>query len=113
MLRELDDHILHRRNVAVETTLSGRRHARWIPRWQQLGYAVKLIFLSLPRVELAIARVATRVKQGGHSIPEPTIRRRFRSGRENFEAIYKPLVDAWALYDNSGAQPVLIEEHEE
>ena len=83
-----------------------------IPRWQKQGYAVKLIFLSLPSVEIALARVAGRVRQGGHSIPEQTIRRRFEAGRLNFDRIYQPLVDAWALYDNSGNQPILLEEKE-
>jgi predicted ABC-type ATPase len=112
MLRELDDHIAHRRNIAIETTLSGKRYARLIPRWQAQGYAVKLIFLSLPSVELALARVAGRVLQGGHTIPEKTVRRRFKAGRTHFEEIYKQLVDAWAHYDNSGDQPVLIDEEE-
>ncbi len=112
MLRELDDHLAHRHNVAIETTLSGKRYARLVPRWQEQGYAVKLVFLSLPSVDLALARVATRVRQGGHAIPEQTVRRRYELGRENFETIYKPLVDAWAHYDNSGPKPILIEEEE-
>jgi predicted ABC-type ATPase len=112
MLRELDEHLTHRRNIAVETTLSGKRYARMIPRWQAQGYAVKLIFLSLSSVDLALARVAGRVRQGGHAIPEQTIRRRFETGRKHFESLYKPLVNAWAHYDNSSAQPVLLEEKE-
>ena len=68
-----------------------------------------LFFLSLPTPELAIARVAERVKQGGHNIPEPVIRRRFSAGMSNFEKHYRHAVDAWALYDNSGDTPVLIE----
>jgi predicted ABC-type ATPase len=70
---------------------------------------VKLIFLSLPNVEMAIDRVAARVKQGGHNIPEEVIRRRFAHGIENFER-YKLLVDDWQLYDNSSAPPVLLDE---
>ncbi len=112
MLQELNEHIDFGHNVAVETTLSGRRYARCIPQWQARGYAVKLIFLSLPSVELAMARVEIRVRQGGHSIPKAVIKRRFVSGRQNFETIYKPLVDCWAVYDNSGGSPLLIEEWE-
>jgi predicted ABC-type ATPase len=52
------------------------------------------------------------VKTGGHNVPEETIRRRFAAGLRNFEEIYKPLVNEWALYDNSFATPVLIEEGE-
>jgi predicted ABC-type ATPase len=112
MLKELGRHITSRRSVAIETTLSGRRYAQLIPRWQAQGYAVKLIFLALPSVEMAIARVASRIKQGGHAIPEETIRRRYSAGRVNFDQVYKPLVDAWALYDNSGPSPILLEEEE-
>ena len=112
MLRELAGHVAHRRDIAIETTLSGKRYARLIPHWQVQGYAVKLIFLSLPSVELALARVAARVRQGGHAIPEQTVRRRFDTGRKHFENVYKPLVDAWAHYDNSGDQPVLLGEEE-
>jgi predicted ABC-type ATPase/DNA-binding transcriptional ArsR family regulator len=112
MLNELAGHIAQRHHVAVETTLSGRRYAHLIPQWQAQGYAVKLIFLSLPSVDLALARVMTRVRQGGHAIPEETVRRRFKQGRDNFNGIYKPLVDAWAHYDNSGPHPVLIDEEE-
>lgn len=70
---------------------------------------MKLIFLQLDSPEAAIARVAQRVRQGGHHIPEETIRRRFAAGRRNFESLYAPLVDAWALYDNAGPQPVLLD----
>jgi predicted ABC-type ATPase len=68
-----------------------------------------LFFLSLPSVELAIARVAERVQQGGHDIPEPVIRRRYIAGRLNFERCYRAAVDAWALYDNSGNEPAMVE----
>lgn len=65
--------------------------------------------MSLPNVETAIARVATRVRQGGHNIPEPIIRRRFAAGWKNFQQHYKQLVDDWVLYDNTGAEPTLLE----
>lgn len=66
-----------------------------------------MFFLSLPNAELAITRVANRVAAGGHNIPE-TIRRRFKSGLNNFQTIYKPLADSWSLYDNSKEQPLLL-----
>lgn len=112
MLRELDDHVRHRGSLALETTLSGRRYARLIPAWQQLGYRVKLIFLHLPSVDMAIARVRSRVRQGGHFLPKDVILRRYSAGHRNFSKLYKPLVDAWALYDNSGTTPALLDEEE-
>lgn len=109
MLQEMASRIEQSRGFAFETTLSGLNYARHIPHWKHQGYHIKLLFLSLPSVEIAIARVSARVAQGGHSIPEPVIRRRFASGLRNFHEVYKPLVDAWMHYDNSYATPVLIE----
>lgn len=112
MLKEMADHIRREQSVAVETTLSGHRYANMIPEWRKQGYAVKMIFLSLSSVKLALARVAIRVRQGGHNIPEQTIRRRYMSGKINFDKVYKHIVDAWVLFDNSGEVPVLIDEWE-
>ena len=109
MLETLVDYARRGESFSFETTLSGLIYAQMIPVWQAAGYVVKLIFLSLPDVEMAIERVAIRVRQGGHNIPEDVIRRRFAHGRENFER-YKLLVDGWQLYDNSSTPPMLIEE---
>jgi len=109
MLRELERHSAAGESFAFETTLSGRGYLQRIEAWQAAGYRVKLIFLQLDSADEAVARVAQRVRQGGHDVPEETIRRRFASGRENFRRLYAPLVDAWALYDNSGAQPRLLD----
>lgn len=109
MLQELRRHFAARESFAFETTLSGRGYLRLIDQWQAAGYRVKLIFLQLDSAEEAIARVAQRVKQGGHDIPEPVIRRRFAAGRTCFERLYAPKVDAWALYDNAGSKPVLLD----
>ena len=108
MLQELERHFNARANFAFETTLSGRGHLRLIDRLQAAGYRVKLIFLRLDSSEQAIARVGQRVRQGGHDVPGLVIRRRFASGRRNFEHLYAPKVDAWALYDNAGDKPVLL-----
>ena len=110
MLKQIDEHARQGRSFAFETTLSGRRHARRIPQWQEQGYRVKLFFLRLPTEETAIARVAQRVSEGGHDVPQAVVRRRFYAGWRNFERIYRDLVDAWAVYDNSGDVPLLIAE---
>jgi predicted ABC-type ATPase len=96
-------------SFAFETTLSGHGYVRMISEWRAAGYQVKLIYLSLPLVELAIDRVAARVAQGGHAVPEDVIRRRFQSGLRNFTEVYAPVVDSWVLYDNSGSLPRLLD----
>lgn len=109
MLEELSHHFAARTSFAFETTLSGRGYLRSIKEWQESGYRVKIIFLQLASADEAVARVAQRVRQGGHNIPEAVIRRRFAAGKENFEKLDAPRVDAWALYDNAGPEPVLID----
>lgn len=109
MLQELARHFANRVSFAFETTLSGRAYLHRMCAWQAAGYKIKLIFLQLDSPEEAIARVAQRVRQGGHHIPEDTIRRRFFAGRDNFRRLYAPRADAWALYDNAGVQPVLLD----
>ncbi len=109
MLQEIARNFKARNSFAFETTLSGRAYLHQIKTWQEAGYSVKLLFLQLNNAEEAIARVAQRVRQGGHSIPEMVIRRRFSAGLKNFRNFYAPLVDAWALYDNSGDDPILLD----
>ena len=71
-----------------------------------------LFFLWLPSEELAIQRVAARVKQGGHNIPEPIIRRRYMRGLANLLKLYAPLVDELQVYDASQLPPISVAELE-
>lgn len=109
MLQEIEQCARRGESFAFETTMSGLGYLRHISGWRAQGYRVSLFFLTLPNVETAIARVAARVRQGGHDIPEPVIRRRFAMGWNNFQRHYKQAVDDWALYDNAGAEPVMLE----
>ena len=108
-LGAIAQHVAQRESFAFETTLSGRAYARQIPQWRALGYRVELFFLSLPSADMAVQRVAERVRQGGHNIPEVTIRRRYEAGRRLLTEVYQPLVDQWVLYDNAGEEPVLMD----
>ena len=110
MVKQIREHANKGRSFAFETTLSGRRYARWIPEWRNGGYRVKLFFLRLPTPEMAIERVAQRVAEGGHDVPEEAIRPRFHAGWRNFDQLFKKIVDDWAVYDNSGTTPLLVDE---
>lgn len=109
MLEEIDHCAKRGESFAFETTLSGSGYLRHIAHWRALDYRVSLFFLSLPNAETGIARVAERVRQGGHDIPEAVIRRRFAAGLKNFHDHYRAAVDDWALYDNSGSTPMMLE----
>lgn len=111
LLSELDRLIRTQGSFALESTLSGRTYVDLLQRMKRAGYRVEMVFLRLESTELAIKRVAHRVKQGGHHVPEVDVRRRYERGWPNFVALYRPLADAWAVYENSGPVPILLERH--
>ena len=110
MLQEIDRNAAAGLSFAFETTLAGHTYAARIPQWRAAGYVVKLIFLSLGSAEEAIARVALRVRQGGHDVTPEVIRRRFAGGMRNFTEVYRHRVDYWQWFDNSGPVARLLEE---
>jgi predicted ABC-type ATPase len=112
MIEEIKRHAAGSESFAFETTLSGRTYAQMIPEWHKVGYRIKLVYLRLPDVQTAIERVKNRVRQGGHNVPEQIIRRRYEKGWYNFQHLYKRLVDAWVLFDNSSPRPKLLEKGE-
>jgi predicted ABC-type ATPase len=108
MLDLLDDLAKRREDFAFETTLSGRGYLRWLRRLRAEGYAVRLFFLWLPTVDIALARVAERVRRGGHAVPEEDVRRRFGRGLLNLRKLYHSVVDSWILFENETYPPRII-----
>lgn len=108
-LAELDRLAKARADFAFETTLSGQTHLSRLKRWKSSGYRVEVVFLRLASPQIAIRRVAERVKQGGHNVATGDVLRRFERGWNNFCSFYRPLANSWAVYDNSGERPQLIE----
>ncbi len=108
MLERLRDLVRQRTTLAFETTLSGRAYARWIADLLETGYLFHVIFLWLPSPEQAIARVADRVRRGGHHIPDEVVHRRYHGGLRNFFRLYSPMATSWRLYDSSGERPQII-----
>jgi predicted ABC-type ATPase len=110
LLKKLDNLVIRKESFSFETTLSGLNYVRRIKAWKNHGYEIILFFLKLPNEEMAINRVKLRVSEGGHNIPGKTIKRRYLKGWDNFQKHYKPLVDLWLVFDNSGKIPVVLEE---
>ena len=108
MLAKIEGLAAQRHTFAFETTLSGRSYLAFFRRLKARGYRIHIIFLWLPGVDIAIRRVKERVQRGGHSVPEPDIRRRFDRGIRNLLGDYQDLVDTWTLFDNSGDRPHLV-----
>ncbi|MHB1559910.1 MAG: zeta toxin family protein [Isosphaeraceae bacterium] len=111
MLARLKELARRRVSFAFETTLASRSFAPWIARLIQDGYQFHLVFLWLPHPDLAVARVAARVRDGGHDVPEETIRRRYEAGLRNFFGLYQPMASTWEIWDNSseaGMEPIAL-----
>ena len=101
MLTRLKELAASRASFAFETTLASRSYAPWLAELRSAGYKVHVVFLWLPSADEAVARVADRVRVGGHNVPEDTIRRRYDAGLTNLLGLYLPLADTWQLVDNS------------
>jgi predicted ABC-type ATPase len=111
MLEHMRAMVAARRSFAFETTLAARTYARWLGEMKRGGYAVHLFYYWLESADMAISRVADRVKSGGHYVPDDTIRRRYSRSVRNFLELYRPLVTTWQVFDNSRGGSRLIAFH--
>jgi predicted ABC-type ATPase len=108
MLKRIRDLAAMREDFAFETTMASRSFAPFLLDCRRIGYLVQCVYLWLHSAELAVARVADRVENGGHFVPDEIVRQRFMRGIENFFRLYIPIADSWALYDNSEAETRLV-----
>jgi predicted ABC-type ATPase len=108
VLQQLDRLVDAGSDFAFESTLSGLSYVPRLRRMKERGYHIEIIYLRIVSAGLAIKRIASRVQQGGHDVPKVDVRRRFTRSWSNFENVYRPLADAWAVYDNSSKPPKLI-----
>jgi len=95
-------------DFGFETTLSGKTYVKLLQDMRKGGYLIHIFFLWITNVRLALERIELRIRNGGHHIPESIVRRRFDRSLPNFLRFYKPLVDSWAIFDNSGDAPKMI-----
>jgi len=109
VLAEIGRLAAERRDFAFESTLSGRGYSHRLQSLKDSGYDLEIVYLKLSSAELALQRVATRVRQGGHDIPSADLRRRFVRSWQNFGDVYRPLADRWTVYENSSGVPKLLE----
>ena len=108
VLKELDRLAKAQENFAFESTLSGLVYLNRLKRWKAAGYRIEIIYLYLSSPQLALRRIAARVKQGGHAVPAADVLRRFSRSWMNFQNAYRLLADEWAVYDNSRDRPRLL-----
>jgi predicted ABC-type ATPase len=110
MLDRLDTLVSAGNSFAFETTCASRRHPRFLMKCRTLGYEITLVFLWLPSADIALSRVARRVSQGGHRIPDEVVVRRYSAGLRMMRQLFLPLADFAFIYDNSDHGGTLIAE---
>jgi predicted ABC-type ATPase len=104
----LDRAAERRQDFAFESTLSGLSYVERLKRWRESGYRIELVYLQLSSAAVALKRIASRVRQGGHVVPMADVLRRFPRSQRNFREVYAPLCDAWWVYDADCRPPVLL-----
>ena len=110
MLKRITELLFDNQSFAFETTLSTKSYKSKILEAKEKGYTVTLLFFWLQNVELAKARVKTRVSEGGHNIEPEIIERRYFRGIKIFFKIYLPIVDGAIIFDNSNGKHELLAE---
>ena len=108
MLIHLEELVAERASFSIETTLAARSYAKWLADLRMLGYETHLYYYWLASADMAITRVAERVKRGGHFVPDATIRQRYSRSVQNFFELYRQHADVWEVYDNSYGQRSLL-----
>lgn len=88
-------------SFSIETTLATRSYINLVRDAHKRGYLVNVIYFWLNTPELAVERVAERVRKGGHNIPRDVILRRYSKGLYNLFNLFMGEVDLWTIYDNS------------
>jgi predicted ABC-type ATPase len=101
MLERISQLTAARKNFAFESTCAGTGHVAMLKSCRASGYQIHVVFYWLPTADMAVHRVRLRVRQGGHDVPEETIRRRYASGLRNLFQIYLPLADRALILDNT------------
>ncbi len=108
MLKEIKSALKNNEDFAFETTLATRGFVNLIQEARQKNYRVSMLYFWLGSVERALERVALRVQEGGHHVPDSIVQRRYKRSAHNLINRYIDELDAASIYDNSASQAVLI-----
>ncbi|HEY1614355.1 MAG TPA: AAA family ATPase [Rhizomicrobium sp.] len=103
----LEASIRAHQTIGVETVLSTGKYQRLVTLAKSLQFEIRLIYIVLDSPELNIARVKTRVANGGHDVAEDKIRARYSRSLDQLPWFLNAADQAW-LFDNSGARPKVI-----
>lgn len=113
MLSRIHELIGEKADFAFETTLATRIYVSLIKDAKEKGYHVTLVYFWLDSPAHALKRVAKRVSEGGHHIPDEVVTRRYYRGLHNLINLYAPVCDKWMVLDNTDLTPEIIAQYDE
>ena len=92
--------LLEKRSLIFETVFSSEGKVDFIRRALQVGYFVRIFFISTDSPTINSARIAKRVMEGGHDVPITKIISRYIKSIANCAEVAGE-VDRLYVYDNS------------
>lgn len=96
----IEDVLKRKKSFAVESTLSGTYLLKIIKKAKKSAYRISIIYVFIDNPNIALERIKSRVKSGGHDVPKEDILRRFSRSTNNFWKLYMPVADDWTIFYN-------------
>jgi len=90
-----------KKSLTIETVMSHRGKVELLQTAQDLGYRTYLYFIATEDPAINVSRVANRVRQGGHPVPEDKIVKRYYASLNLLIDAIRRTNRAY-LFDNSG-----------
>jgi predicted ABC-type ATPase len=100
LLNKIDKLFQNKQSFAIESTLAGNYLIKFIHKARSLGYKISIIYFFVDNPDVCINRIKIRVSQGGHSVPDEDVKRRYYRSKKNFWYKYKNLADDWIMLYN-------------
>lgn len=95
------------RRFVVESRLMSREPLSAAVRLRRRGWAVTLIYLALPKIQLCRERIRARIARGGDDVDDALMERTFAASMDNLPR-YIDAAGRWLIMDSSGARKPLI-----
>lgn len=88
------------KDFTFETVLSTARNYDLMAKAKENGYTVVCVFVLTSNANINVYRVESRVKNGGHNVPEEKVRERYHRAMKLFPRLFD-ICDELYVYDNS------------
>ena len=108
MLNRIKELISEEKTFAFETTLTAKSYIPLLYKAKKKKYRIVLFYFWINSVNLALARIADRVKKGGHDIPKEVVKRRYERSLFNLVNLFIPMSEEWLIFDNSSETMNLV-----